>query len=282
MIAPDRKELFMRLLTDDEQKQFREEYQQKEAEVQKNIAVYLSALVVATGWIFGPQAKPVLQMFFGNDGMNIFGILILIAVNVVFTCFLTYKSIEIHEIMQFVTYLSPIETGLQYWESWRRSKQSLTKKGFVRQHYMAAIVLVPFWVSLLLLATTHHWIWTEPRILADEIQKIQAESAKSSQPNTQAQGASLPTYGANTEPSKAVEDRLSKTLGTAKAWWYAVAVFHYIPLLFFGVSWLAGGKKWKEIQKLQLSKPEFKELKPIPEANSADAPVLKDLPPGAK
>src|SRR5436309_5162270 len=121
----------MHLLTDDEQNQFREEYRQKEAEVQKNIAVYLSALVVATGWIFGPQSRPILQIFLGNDGMNIFGVLILIAVNVIFTCFLTYKSIEIHETMQFVTYLSPHETGLQYWESWRRSRQSLTKAGFV-------------------------------------------------------------------------------------------------------------------------------------------------------
>jgi hypothetical protein len=251
----------MRLLTDDEQKQFREEYQQKEAEVQKNIAVYLSALVVATGWIFGPQAKPVLQIFLGSDGMNIFGVLILIAVNVVFTCFLTYKSIEIHEIMQFVTYLSPVQTGLQYWESWRRSQQSLTKKGFVRQHYMGAIILVPFWVSLLLLAATHHWIWTDAKTLAQEIQKAQ-ESAKTSQPITQSQGAPSTASGGSTAPSQEFVHRLGLTLHIARVWWYIVAAFHYIPLLFFAVSWLAGSKKWKEIQNLQPSKPSFDKLEP--------------------
>jgi hypothetical protein len=52
----------MRLLNDAEQKLFREEYQQKETEIQKNIAVYLSALVVATGWVFGPQSKPIIQI----------------------------------------------------------------------------------------------------------------------------------------------------------------------------------------------------------------------------
>jgi NADH:ubiquinone oxidoreductase subunit 3 (subunit A) len=251
----------MRLLTDDEQKQFREEYQQKETEVQKNIAVYLSALVVATGWIFGPQAKPVLQMFLGNDGMNIFGVLILIAINVVFTCFLTYKSIEIHEIMQFVTYLSPLETGLQYWESWRRSKQSLTKKWFTRQHYIVAIILVPFWVSVLLLAVTHYWIWAAPRTLAKEIHKVQ-ESAKTSQSNTQAQETPSMASERSTEPSQEFVDRLSGTLHSAKVWWYIVTVFHYFPLLFFAVSWRVGGKKWKEIKNLQPSKPTFDKLEP--------------------
>jgi hypothetical protein len=164
--------------------------------------------------------------------------------------------------MQFVTYLSPLETGLQYWESWQRSPQSLTKKGFVRQHYMGVIILVPFWGSLLLLAAIHHWIWMEPKVLAWEIQKIQAESTKANQLNTQAERAPSLVSGGSTEPSQEFVKRLDGTLHTGKRWWYIVAAFHYVPLLFFAVSWLAGGKKWKEIQSLQPSKPTFDKLEP--------------------
>src|SRR5438270_6595266 len=90
----------LELLDKDAQEAFRTDYRQTETDVQKNIAVYLSALVIATGWVFGPQSKPIEQLFLGNEGANLFGFIILMAINAIFASFLTYKSVQIHEIMQ--------------------------------------------------------------------------------------------------------------------------------------------------------------------------------------
>src|SRR6478672_2690891 len=102
MLQKDVKKILrLELLDKDAQKEFRADYRQTESEVQRNIAVYLSALVIATGWVFGPQSKPIEQLFLGNEAANLFGFIILIAINAIFASFLTYKSIQIHEIMQF-------------------------------------------------------------------------------------------------------------------------------------------------------------------------------------
>lgn len=256
----------MRLLNDDEQKLFREEYQQKETEIQKNIAVYLSALVVATGWVFGPQSKPIIQICLGNEGANIFGILILLAVNVIFTCFLTYKSIEIHEITQFIAYLSPAESALQYWESWRRSSQSLTKMAFVRQHYMLGIVLVPFWVSILLLWGTHHLIYLEPGEIVQAIQRVQSEERVKMGQVSFSASPSLsiaPVSPSVQQPLAEMTGRLSRTLHTAQISWRFVLAFHYFPLLFFTVSWLAAGRKWRDIRHQKSGTPTFEKLEEL-------------------
>lgn len=264
------REVDMRLLNDEEQKQFRAEYQQLENEVQKNIAVYFSALVVAAGWIFGPQSKPIIQIFLGNEGTNIFGLLILLGVNVIFTSFLTYKSIRIQEIMQFVAYLSPSDCGIQYWESWRRSPQSLTKKAFARQHHMATIILVPFWVSIFLLWGTHHLIWTNPRDLAKELQRFERDGVIATDPSAPiASSSTAATVPALVPPSKDSIERIGYRLGIAKRWWWAALVFHYIPVIFFAVSWPVANKKWSEIQKLK-TMPDFKNLVQIQESESSE------------
>src|ERR1039457_1779914 len=67
----------LRLLKPVEATQFREDFRQKEQEIQKNIGIYLSALVVATGWIVGPQARPLDELFLGNEGRNLYGIFVI-------------------------------------------------------------------------------------------------------------------------------------------------------------------------------------------------------------
>jgi hypothetical protein len=52
----------MRLLTKEEQDSFREDFRETEKEIQKYIGVYLSGLILVTGWIVGPQSKPVLEI----------------------------------------------------------------------------------------------------------------------------------------------------------------------------------------------------------------------------
>jgi hypothetical protein len=241
------------MLTPEEQTQFREEFQQKEAEIQRNIAVYLSALVVIAGWVFGPQARPIFQILLGNDGANIFAVFAVLAVNVVFTCFLVYKSIEIHEIMQFVVLLSPSDSALQYWESWRRSPQSLTKKFWVRQHYMVAIGLIPFWVSVLMLWGTHHLIWQSPVALAQEIYQIQAAEPSKSVAITPSVAVSSPW-----------SDNLARMIQSARIWWRVVFCFHYIPLLFFAVTWIVANRQWVRIRHLKSDVPDFHALDTIP------------------
>ncbi|HJS82853.1 MAG TPA: hypothetical protein VJ742_08490, partial [Nitrososphaera sp.] len=119
--------LRMRYLTDRELETFRRDYQDKEREIQRYIAIYLSGLVLVTGWIIGPQSRPLLVMALGNSGYNLYAFLIFVVLNIVFTNFLIYKSIIIHEITQFMTVVAKPDSGFVYWDSWRRSPQSATK-----------------------------------------------------------------------------------------------------------------------------------------------------------
>lgn len=163
-------------LEPDDQKQFREDYRQTETEIQKNIAVYLSALVIATGWIFGPQSKPIVQLFLGNEGLNLFGFIVLIAINVVFTCFLTYKSVQVHEIMQFVTYLAPQDSPLLKWEGVAQESAKFVKT-MVRETsiFFINIARSP-WASILLMWSVGHYIWKPASTLTQQIQEVESHT----------------------------------------------------------------------------------------------------------
>jgi hypothetical protein len=263
-----KKTLRLELLGKDAQNEFRADYRQTETEIQKNIAVYLSALVVATGWVFGPQSKPVEQLFLGNEGLNLFGFIILIAINVVFTCFLTYKSIQVHEIMQFVITLSPSDSPLVHWEAWRRSgRRSLSRGTGTRVLYFLVISLIPVWVSGILLWGTGHYIWQQAEDTVAKIEQIEktrtpldASAQTNSQSSVQGGSATQPPTPSNAvkskEISKAFNERVSRTMHLAKFWWITVLVFHLIPAWFFTVTWLRANSKWKEIGELK-NMPDF-------------------------
>ncbi|HET6972883.1 MAG TPA: hypothetical protein VFH96_02600, partial [Pyrinomonadaceae bacterium] len=139
----------MRALTQKEQEVFRKDLQDKEREIQRYIGVYLSGLVLVTGWIIGPQSRPLLVMALGNNAYNVFAFLIFVVLNVLFINFLIYKSILIHEIAQFIAYLSEPESGFLYWESWRRSPQSASRR--VRTTYTVLLAVLPISVSFLIM-----------------------------------------------------------------------------------------------------------------------------------
>ena len=258
-----KKPLRLELLDKDAQKEFRADYRQTEAEVQRNIAVYLSALVIATGWVFGPQAKPIEQLFLGNEGVNLFGFIILMAINAIFASFLTYKSVQIHEIMQFVTMLSPMDSPLLYWEAWRRSSKWSLSKGLTRVLYFVAISLVPLWVSGLLAWGTLHYTWQAPCDIAAKIQKMQddralsnlAEKAKDSnsgraEPKLPKSSDAAPNCETDTMLG-ALKVRVEPRLRLANWCLLSVGIFHFIPIWFFIVTWLSADRKWAKIRKLR-------------------------------
>jgi hypothetical protein len=241
----------MRLLSDVEQNIFREDYRQTETEIQKSIAVYLSALVVATGWVFGPQAKPLDQMFLGNEGANLFGLVILLALNAVFTCFLTYKSIHVHEIMQFVIRHSPRDSALDQWEGWRRSSDSLSKRWLARPLYFFVISLIPLWASCLIFVGTASYIRKPVPEIVELMHRSEVPPV-STIPDGKSERL--------TKTSPTGEDlvaRVKYRVRLAKFCLVVVTIFHAIPIWFFIVTWVFANSKWKEIRALKRSSLDF-------------------------
>src|SRR4051812_47477564 len=105
-----------RQFNDKELETFRRDFQDKEREIQRYIGVYLSGLVLFTGWIVGPQSRPLLAMALGNGGYNIYAFLIFVVLNIVFTNFLIYKSIIIHVITQFMTVVAKDDSSFLSWD----------------------------------------------------------------------------------------------------------------------------------------------------------------------
>lgn len=224
----------MRHLTNDEIERFRTEYRDTEREVQKNIAVYLSALVLAIGWIIGPQAKSFDEMMLGNGGRNIYALLAIICVNIIFSCFLAQKSVVIHEITQFVFHQAPKDAPVLDWESWRRSPLSLSRR--VRFAYTATITALPIFVSIALMSIVWSYAWGSPQDLLGRLSAQQPLQARIHQ--TAANSTLFLTVDVNS---------LSAILRHARYVWGAVAAFHILPIWFFIVSAYIGKTQWSEL-----------------------------------
>ncbi len=132
-------------LNKDEQLSFRDDFKEKEKEIQRYIGIYLSSLVVAAGWLLRPDAEDLLSLSMGNHGYNLYAVQGVIAVNVLFTAFLIYKSLIIHEIMQFISVFGNKDDSFGYWEWWRRNEYSATKRA--KTIYFALIAILPLFVS---------------------------------------------------------------------------------------------------------------------------------------
>lgn len=212
-------------LTAEEQLLSRAEFKDKEKEIQKYISVYLSALVVVTGWIIGPQAKGMIEIALGNEGQSVFGIFVIVGVNIVFSCFLTYKSIIIHEIMQFVTYLSPPSATFHTWDAWRSSPQGATRP--VRAVYTLLISLVPIFVSSAIMFGLYVLLHTDPSRLVK-----------------QAAG------------SVSVEALRVVFTGARVVWWVFLLT-HLIPLWFFYENVVPTRRRWAKIAVIHPDRVEF-------------------------
>jgi hypothetical protein len=282
---PKNKNTNLYRLTDKEIEVFREDYREKDREIQRNIGIYLSGLVLITGWLIGPQTKPLLKMALDNYGYNLFGFLIVVALNVIFTCFLIYKSLIIHEIMQFVVVHSPRENALNYWEAWRRSKQSATNNGGIRKIYNGLVLtMLPLFVSIGIMIPLGYLIHFEnPQNLAALLKQFEpppAAATTNTQPNipptTIVESNKLPAESNQITTSTANPQSSSTTQNTTASaeqlefvfflviWFYwFVAALHLFPLWFFFQNIGPINKKWNFINSKKVSPAIYDDLKKI-------------------
>jgi len=237
----------MRYRTDKELEVFRRDFQDKEREIQRYIGVYLSGLVLVTGWIIGPQSRPLLVMALGNDGYNIYAFLIFVVLNIIFTNFLIYKSIIIHEITQFMTVVAKPDSGFLYWDSWRRSPQSATKP--VRAIYTLTLSVLPIAVSFLIMFGVWNLLKSDPNQLANRISVLEAPIGGSVGERIQAPSTSVSA------------EQLASVLGNARIWFWIVLGLHLIPFAFFYVNVVPTNKRWQGILSVRGSHSLFKNLK---------------------
>jgi hypothetical protein len=241
----------MRLLTKEEQDSFREDYRETEKDIQKYIGVYLSGLVLVTGWIIGPQSKPVLEIALGNGGYNVLGLLLIVILNVIFISFLIYKSIIVHEIMQFMAYLSGPESGFNYWESWRRSPQSATRP--VRTLYTILLGILPLIASVIIMLGVGLLLFSaDPVDLAGQLNENK-----------------VPVAGAAPAPGGLITPEQLASAFALERWVYVfVLIAHGIPFIFFYHNVRPTNKRWEAIKGIRSSDELFQELR------AGDAPRL--------
>lgn len=243
----------MNFLTDDEIAIFRADFQEKEKEIQRNIGIYLSGLVLVTGWIIGPQTKPLIKMALDNNGYNLLGFLAVVALNVVFTCFLIYKSLIIHEITQFIAAHNEPDSVYNYWEAWRRSKQSVTEP--VRWVYSGILALLPVAVSAAVL------IPLGITLFGGNVAEL---SEQLKQLDVRPDGA-LPTVFTTA-------DQLADTFFLVKFFFVGVVAFHFVPLWFFYQNVPPTNKRWNEIHKFRIVAPQYDAgIEKLPKLNANDA-----------
>lgn len=233
----------MRLLTKEEQDSFREDYREMEKDIQKYIGVYLSGLVLVTGWIIGPQSKPVLEIALGNGGYNVLGLLLIVTLNVLFISFLIYKSVIVHEITQFMAYLSSPDSGFNYWESWRRSPQSATKP--VRTLYTILLGMLPLIASIIIMMGVGLLLFkANPVDLAKQLNENKVSAAV----------AGAAPVGLIMPEQLAAAFRLER-------WVYGfVLIAHVIPFIFFYHNVRPTNKRWEAIKGMRGSDELFREL----------------------
>lgn len=216
---------------------FRKDFQDKEGEINKYISVYLSALAVVTGWIIGPTSKSAITLLVGNNAYNLVLWFAIVFINIVFSTFLAYKGLIIHDIMQFVTYDAPLADGLLAWESWRRSTHSATVR--VRTMYTITIAAIPTVIAIILMAVLCWFLVQSPQQLI-----TWAKSADGS---------------ANYDLRQVTHARI---LGWCL--WLLLLALHAVPLRMFVESAGPTQRRWQEILALRPDIPRFENLRPHP------------------
>ena len=132
---------------------FREDLRVADQEVQSFFRIYyIVGLMGVAAWLVSPEVKPLGELLRGNEGYNLYVPIIIAFLNSVSTSYLLLKSIEIHEIAQFVVYASKPDSGFVFWEDWRRTKISVTR--VPRILYGVFLILVPFGVSFILIVAS--------------------------------------------------------------------------------------------------------------------------------
>lgn len=142
-----------RPLSEGEAIALREDLRTADQEVQSYFRIYyIVGLIGVAAWLVSPEVKPLSELLKGNGGYNVYVPIAIAFLNSVSTTYLLYKSIEIHEIAQFISYGSEPKSGFLGWEQWRRSKASATR--WPRRLYAPFLTIVPLGVSALLISAS--------------------------------------------------------------------------------------------------------------------------------
>lgn len=254
-----RKNVEMRWLTDDELNTFRKDYRELENEIQNFFrAYYLSGLILVAAWLIG-QSKPLLELSIGNGGYNIFALLGIAILNMIATTYLLHKSIAIHEIAQFMTYLSKPDSVFNYWESWRRSSQNQGKKGI--PYYYISVTALPLLVSGLVLFHVGFVLISSPEELLAKIREHQIpQVAIINNPNKSVDYESMPVVERQKlnaieekfrEEQKEYADRVKLIIPYVWVLYIIVFIAHGIPAFLLIINSYKQKKKWNEIQRLR-------------------------------
>jgi hypothetical protein len=189
-----------RPLSEGEAIAFREDLRAADQEVQSYFRIYyIIGLIGVAAWLVSPEVKPLRELMLGNGGYNVYVPMIIAFLNSVSATYLLHKSIEIHEIAQFISYASEPKSGFLGWEQWRRSKASATR--WSRRLYAPFLTAVPLGVSFVLIYASWRFVHTP-----------------------------VENFVSASFPKEQVES-VSSVFGAAKLVLYGVVALHVIPLI---------------------------------------------------
>jgi hypothetical protein len=211
---------FGRPLSEAELAAFKEDLREADKEVQGYFRIYyIIGLIAVAAWIISPETKPLSELVVGNGGYNIYAPLAVSFLNSVSMTYLLYKSVEIHEIAQFMSYASPDDSGFVGWETWRRSTISATR--WPRLLYTPFLTLVPLAVSASLL-------YASCRILNTPINQLTPV-----QPPSQLSAAQI--------------QNINSVFSTAWIAFYIIAGLHVIPVILIYFNVFSVPRRWSVV-----------------------------------
>jgi hypothetical protein len=233
-----------RPLTESEAIAFREDLRAADQEVQSYFRIYyIVGLIGVAAWLISPQSKPLIELMLGNGGYNVYVPIAIAFLNSVSVTYVLYKSIEIHEIAQFIAYASTDDSAFVGWEEWRRGPTSATR--WPRRLYTPALTLVPVAVSIGLIYASCRIVNTSVADLVSAASQAAPKVVGAAERSTQ---GPLPTTGAPEDStqvplpspvvfSKEQIESISAVYSKAKVWLWIVIALHAIPgiLVYFNL-----------------------------------------------
>ncbi len=210
-------------LSEGEAVAFREDLRAADQEVQSYFRIYyIIGLIAVAAWLVSPEVKPIRDLILGNGGYNVYVPITIAFLNSVSTTYLLYKSIDIHEIAQFISYASEPKSGFLGWEQWRRSKASATR--WPRRLYAPFLTAVPLGVSFVL-------IYASWRVLHTPVENLFPISIQREQLQA-----------------------VSNVLWVAKLILYAVIGLHVVPLVLIYFNIVRVPTLWKNVWSIHATK----------------------------
>lgn len=237
-----------RILTIEELKSFREDHRELDKEIQNFFRVYyISGLILLAAWFASPQSKPFIELAIGNGGYNIYTLLAIAGLNIVSITILLYKGILIHDIAQFMSYMSPKDSAFNYWEYWRRNKKGT--EYLARYFYSPIMIIVPSMVSFFIMTTTANIIFANPGELLQRIKNAQSPNSIIGMNNDTEHAQKLESL--SNEQRRIYVENIIPVLQYSKHWFYFTLALHIVPVFLIFLSLFVVPREWKKIQRVQ-------------------------------